>query len=232
MHTVAPLTKHPAPFSEPIVGQLRRLIDFERRRLAEAGEPAFVRVLDPFAGVGRIHRIHRPGYVETQGLELEPEWAACHERTRHGDVMAMPRGWYGRFHVIATSPDYGNRFSDGHDPKDPSERRGYKFDLGRDLSDASLVAPWGPRYWRGHADAYRSMLSALRRGGLLLLNVSDFVADAKVVPVVAWHMGVLSALGLDPAGRAVAVPTRRMRKGQNHGARVAHEVILRYRRPA
>lgn len=225
----ATLTKHPAPYSPAILVQLAIMLDAEWLRQGKGA----LHVLDPFAGTGRIHQLHQPGGIETVGVELEPEWAAMHERTVVGNVFDLPAAiGRRRYDVIATSPCYGNRFADSHNPKDPSVRRSYKFDLGRDPSDQSAsTLRWGPAYWRFHADAYRAMLRSLKPGGLVLLNVSDFIRDKRVVHAMEWHMGALAALGLDPAGRAVFVPTSRMRYGANHKARVTHEVILPYRKP-
>lgn len=222
---------HPAPFSEPIVKRLDRLVRAEAKRVG------FLEVLDPFAGVGRIHRMHRPGYVETTGIEIEAEWADVHELTIHGDLFDVVKRWRGRrkFDVIATSPTYGNRFSDHHTPKDASRRHGYAHDLGRmPTSGSSGVLPWGPRYWQFHADAYRALLSVTKPGGLGLFNVSDFVRHKEIVPAVQWHLGALYGAGwaMETNERPVLIATRRMRHGANHDARVGHEVILRVRRPA
>lgn len=114
-----PVTDHPARFSPQILAAIRRYVETEAMLL---GRP--VRVLDPYAGVGRIHELAGPE-AETTGVEIEPEWAACHERTRVGDSTQLARLFRGRisrgrlFDVIATSPDYGNRMADHHDAKDP-----------------------------------------------------------------------------------------------------------------
>lgn len=222
---------HPAPFSDPIVKRLDRLVR------AEAKKVGFVNVLDPFAGVGRIHRLHRPGYVETTGIEIEPEWAEANELTICGDLFDVVKRWRGRrrFRVIATSPTYGNRFADHHDAKDDSRRHGYAHDLGRlPTAGSSGVLPWGPRYWSFHAAAYRTLLSVAEPGGLGLFNVSDFVRHKEIVHAVEWHLGALYGAGwvMEPGERPVTIETRRMRHGANHEARVDHEVILRMRRPA
>ena len=218
--------KHPAPFSPEILAVLERLVRDEwraqRRKLT---------VLDPFAGIGRIHRLADPLRVDTIGVELEPEWAATHERTICADSICWMERRAMPVDVVATSVDYGNRFADRHEARDGSRRRSYKHDLGRELSEASIVAPWGPRYWHGHARAYRAMLRVLRPGGLLLLNVSNFVRSDREVHAVEWHMGALAGAGFIHVQLPVKVPTRRMRDGANHKARVDGEVILRYRRP-
>lgn len=233
---VAPIAQHPAKFSEPILDQLDRLVRAEHRRLGRE-----VWVLDPFAGVGRIHRLHREGRVSTVGVELEPEWAACHSRTicadslawmRGADVSEEPRARL--FDVIATSPTYGNRMADAHDARDGSLRRSYRHDLGRPLSaGTSGDLPWGPRYWSFHAAAYRLMFDVLQPGGLLLLNVSDFVRHKALVSATMWHRGAIAGAGFveSSSEQPRLVETRRMRYGENHDERAVAEVIIRARRP-
>lgn len=112
MANSAPRTSHPAKFPNYVLARVELFVRAEARAL---GRPA--RVLDPFAGVGRIHDLPRR-YAETTGVEIEPEWAACRERTIHGDATALPEEWAGRFDVVATSPCYGNRIADHHEARD------------------------------------------------------------------------------------------------------------------
>ena len=99
---------HPAKFSPTIITAIREQL----RELAPSGPLAAVSVLDPFAGVGGIHQLH-PEYA-TFGIELEPEWAAQHDRTEVGDATSLP--WPSKsFDVICTSPAYGNRMADSYD---------------------------------------------------------------------------------------------------------------------
>lgn len=232
MTTILPT--HPAKFSDPIVEQLDRLVRAEQRRL---GRP--ITVLDPFAGVGRIHRLARPDRITTVGVEIEPEWAGCHRDTICADAIA----WMARrahavdeplFDVIATSPCYGNRLADSHNAKDGSVRHSYTHDLGRPLSPGSAGGlHWGPRYWAFHAEAYRLMAGVLRPGGLLLLNVSDFVKRKERTPATMWHRGALWGAGFveHPSERPRVVATQRLRYGANADARAAAELIIRARRP-
>lgn len=110
---------HPAPFSESVLDAL----------VAVAGEhlPPSATILDPFAGVGRIHRLkeHEP-LRQTYGVELEPEWARQADRlgpTLVGDsthlaeliaAAAVEHGWPRWFDAIITSPAYGNRMADSY----------------------------------------------------------------------------------------------------------------------
>lgn len=235
MTAVAPLAKHPAKFSEPILQVLARQVRAEVKRQAR---PTPLLLVDPFAGVGRCHQLEQVGKVMTLGVEIEAEWANCHQRTVCADsldwmayqVAFMDR----RADIVATSPCYGNRFADHHEARDGSTRRSYRHDLGRMPSDGSAsVMPWGARYWRFHATAYQRIFALLRPGGLFLLNVSDFVKGEAVVPAASWHHGAASAVGFEPAGPrwALQVPTDRMRHGENHEARVPFEVVYRFRKP-
>lgn len=229
MHDVAPLAKHPAPYSGTVLAALRRAITVEQKRL---GRP--VLLLDPFAGVGRIHQLSQSGKVRTVGVEIEPEWAACHQDTIVGDALHLPTNWRNRFDLVVTSPVYGNRMSDYHQPaaSDTSTRRGYGYDLGRRPSvGSSATLKWGPAYWAFHVAAYREMFRVLAPGGMLLLNVSNFIQRGAEVHAVDWHLGATCGVGFDYGPPAITVKTPRMRKGRNHEARVEGEAILRMRKP-
>lgn len=102
---------HPAIFSDAILPVLARMLGPEHRR-----------VLDPFAGVGRIHELR--GLVDwelvTIGVEIEPEWATVHTDTQVGNALALPFA-SGVFDAVITSPTYGNRLAD-HRARDGSYR--------------------------------------------------------------------------------------------------------------
>lgn len=114
----------PAKFSASVVDALE---DELRTRRLGLGI-----VLDPFAGVGGVHELadRLPGLV-TVGVELEPEFAAVHERTIRGDSRDLPallpqlrdavaaaqghpqhRYATDLFNIVVTSPAYGNRLAD------------------------------------------------------------------------------------------------------------------------
>ncbi len=76
-----------------------------------------VRVLDPFAGIGRIHDLPRRT-CDTVGVELEPEWASARSATIVGDATQLPAEWTRTFDAVATSPCYANRLADSHEAKD------------------------------------------------------------------------------------------------------------------
>lgn len=210
-------TDHPAKFSDEIVEVLRRVILDEQRRIGRV--PL---VLDPFAGVGRIHRAMP---TSTVGIELEPEWAACHLRTVNGNALALPFA-ADTFDVVATSPCYGNRMADHHNARDGSKRRTYTHTLGRDLHpDNAGAMQWGDEYRAFHARTWAEARRVLKPGGLFVLNISDHIRGGKVRHVVAWHAMALGALGFEWVDDR-AIETRRMKHGENRDARVDHEVVL------
>lgn len=86
-------------------------------------------ILDPFAGVGGIHKLaDRYPNLTTWGIDIEPEQAALHPRTMHGDsrhaydlvndLAGIPPIYVD---AIVTSPAYGNRLADQY-LGNPAER--------------------------------------------------------------------------------------------------------------
>lgn len=205
--------KHPARFSPIILHYIEGLLKPERGRL-----------LDPFAGTGLIHTLARRD-LQTWGIEIEPEWAAMHPRTVCGDALRLPFP-ASTFRVICTSPTYGNRFADHHNAKDNSTRRSYTHDIGHPLAPTnSGTIHFGPRYKDFHIAAWAESVRVLERGGLMIVNVSDFIRKFKVVEVVSFHRDVLSV----PPLRLIAelrVTTPRLRYGANSDARAEDEAIL------
>jgi hypothetical protein len=157
-------------------------------------------VLDPFGGVGGIHKLRKMVGCTTVAIELEAEWAAAHPDTIHGDATRLSE-LVGdqRFDVIATSPAYGNRLADDYQASDPHARRSYAIDLGRSLTEGSgagMHFDADGAYERLHLTVWAQAAAALRPGGLFLLNCKDFQRAGRVVPVSGWHVGALADLGL------------------------------------
>lgn len=75
------------------------------------------RVLDGFAGTGRIHRMGDAWGWDTVGVEIEPEWAAMDPRTIVGDATALPFP-DATFWAYITSPVYPNRMRDHHNAQE------------------------------------------------------------------------------------------------------------------
>lgn len=205
------LTPHPAKYSSAILPIIDDLLG-----------DAYT-VLDPFAGVGLIHTFYPER--ETYGIEIEPEWAAQHERTWCANALHLPYP-DGAFDAIATSPCYGNRMADHHNAKDASRRVGYKFSLGRDpSSESSATLHWGDAYREFHTRAWMEAVRVLRHGGRFVLNISDHIANKRVVKVSTWHEKTLVELGLTlEETRYVSTP--RMKFGANSSLRVPYEKVI------
>lgn len=232
--TAVPNPSHPAKFTPAVLDHLRELVVDEAERLGR--KPT---LLDPFAGVGRIHKLS--DVARTVGVELEPEWAACSSRTRVGNATALHLLFKAqRFDIIATSPCYGNRTADHHDARDGSRRMTYKHKLGRDLSVGSAAAMhWGKAYRDLHELFLVSAHRTVKRGGLLIVNMSNHVAtkgsgaarEQRVQYVVEWWVGAIAAAGFT-IEQLVPVDTPRMRDGANADARVPCEHVIVARRAA
>jgi tRNA G10 N-methylase Trm11 len=212
-------TTHPAKFSAPIMGVLTELLSDSARFPGT--------VLDPFAGTGRIHELGRD---DTQGIELEPEWAELHPRTSVGDATntGIAAGTIG---TICTSPAYGNRMADQYagDPSN-SRRHTYRIALGRPLTEGNGGAlQWGTAYQDMHLTVWAEAHRILRPGGRLILNISDHIRAGDRVPVTAWHIHTLTTLGFDSEDYQ-RVETARQRHGANGAARVDHEAVVTFRK--
>lgn len=128
---IEPLYDHPAKFSDPILdaveGELR----------AHLFGPDHV-LLDPFAGVGRVHELADRLGCDSVGVELEAEWAATHERTICGDstiLSALIGPYHGHVDALVTSPAYGNRMADQYLGSDDEKCRACKGTGKRDPED-------------------------------------------------------------------------------------------------
>jgi|SRR5580765_1000264 len=209
--------KHPAPYTKGLIPLFATILQGHQR------------VLDPFAGTGRIHELQQFGF-ETVGVEIEPEWAGSHKDTLVGDVLDLP-GPLGRepFDAICTSPCYGNRFADAHEAKDGSTRRSYTHDLGRRLHANNAGAmQWGAIYRSFHEEAWQKVAMCLKPGGLFVLNIKDHIRGRKRQYVAGWHVTYLTRMGLELEYH-VPLPAPGMRKGENNEARVEEEQIYVFR---
>lgn len=223
---------HPAPFSKEILLVLEQVVHDEAARLGR--EPW---ILDPFAGIGRVHELGS----HTIGVELEEEWASAHRRTVCGDSTCLlytlwyggrAAGWFGApFDMIVTSPCYGNRMADHHEAKDASVRNTYRHRLGRMPStNSGAILQYGEKYKTLHAEIYEQAVDpqVLTGDGLFVLNVSNFYRRDKLIDAVSWHQETIEALGF-VIERAIPVKTRRNKFGANGSKRADEEWVLTYR---
>ncbi len=243
---VMPNEDHPAKFSKSILEVIRELL------VDVSGD-----VLDPFAGVGGVHFLARTG-LRTFGVELEREWAACHQNTKVGDATKL-RYKDDRFDAVVTSPCYGNRMADHHVAKDPckacegkgrvrgkvggsvvcvsckgtklSRRHTYTHRLGRKLTEGNSGAmAWDtPAYRALHRKAWAEVHRVLKPGGLFVLNISDHLRDGVRQPVTAQHLEVVLGTSLKLI-EIVPVATPRNRQGANAGQRVDGELVLVFKK--
>lgn len=221
--TATTAVHHPAKFTPAVLDTIEQIVDAEAVELGQG-----LRILDPFAGVGGIHRLGE--LHETVGVELEPEWAAAHEQTIVGDATDLDAA-DGSFDAVVTSPCYGNRMADLYDGRDGSRRVTYRLSLGRDLTDGSGAGlQWGTGYRDMHRAAIVEMVRVVRPGGLLIVNMSNHIRDGQVQAVVEWWLEALIARGcLVQEVRRIGTP--RMRQGANHELRVDGEHLLVMRTP-
>jgi tRNA G10 N-methylase Trm11 len=114
--------------------------------------------------------------------------------------------------------------------KAKSKRRGYAVALGRKTSaNSGGGMPWGPRYRSLHGEVVQQCARMLEPGGWWLLNVSSFLNTEGYQPVMEWWVGQVARVATVEA--LVAVPTRRMRHGENSERRVHAEHIIVARAP-
>lgn len=217
---------HPARYSPELIAAFRDL-------LHEYSFPG-ARILDPFAGTGKIHELH-PDY-DTVGIELEAEWANIHPRTQIGNALDLPFD-PDTFDAIVTSPTYGNRLADSHNASDPERRRSYTHDLGRDLSaENSGAMHWrngtqgSIRYRTFHEKAWDEAVLVLKPGGIFVLNFKDHWRDGALMPVGNWHAWCLGRLGLDYID-SFSISTGSLRQGANGELRSV-ELVLVYGKPS
>lgn len=203
-----PAKEHPAKFSDSLLLTLEKaLVGYEK-------------ILDPFAGTGKIRTVRPDCYL----LEIEPEWAAI-RKAAVGDAHAMP--WPdGCFDAVVTSPTYGNRMADHHNARDGSKRNTYRHTLGRELSpNNSGALQWGPAYRMFHYKAWQEVRRVLRPDGRFVLNISDHIRKGKLVPVTHFHILLLVMMGFDFI-KHHQIETKRQRQGANGALRSQYESVL------
>lgn len=199
------MTAHPAKFTPRILEVIEQHI-----------KPGW-RVLDPFAGVGRVVNI---ASITPVCVEIEPEWAT----QIVGNALYLPFA-DGVFDAVVTSPTFGNRLADHHNAKDGSRRYSYTHTLGRKLhSENSGQIAWGNAYRAFHFKAWKEVVRTLTPGGDFFLDSSDHIRKGEVQRVTQFHEECLDSLGLKVVNR-ILVTTPRLRYGENRNARVDTETV-------
>jgi hypothetical protein len=109
------------------------------------------------------------GNVRTGMDQTDFDWEDCPDcwgtgcKTIVGNALHLPEQWTNRFHMVVTSPTYGNRMADHHDAKDDSKRMTYKHMLGRDLHpDNSGQMHFGPKYKEFHEKAWAEVTRVIK----------------------------------------------------------------------
>lgn len=229
--------KHPATYSFSIMYEIEKALIAERARPRKG---TYLRVLDPFAGTGKIHLFDGISLSDrslamcvTYGIEIEPEWASMHANTIQADARDVKKLFSATpVHVICTSPTYANRLADKHNAQDGSYRRSYTHDLGRQLTPGNSGGlQWGEDYRELHYDVWEKCVDVLQPGGLFLLNISDHIRRGELVPVTQWHRDTLTHHGLEVES-IVPIKTPRLRHGANAHLRADCEYLIGFRKPS
>jgi tRNA G10 N-methylase Trm11 len=174
--------RHPARFSAALLPIMARYLG------------AGWLVLDPFAGLGGLARL---GVTGARFVLNEIEWNvianAQGKRRVAGNALTLPFAAE-TFDAVVTSPTYGNRMADHHRARDASRRNTYFHAFGGALHcDNTGLLQFGAAYCERHARAWSEAARVLKRGGLLVLNVSDHIRDGRRVYVSKWHHDMLHA---------------------------------------
>jgi hypothetical protein len=245
---------HPAKFGVAVLDRIEELVAKECAGIVP------YRILDPYAGVGRVHQLAVPGIIETVGVEIEKEWADEHPDTICGDSTRIDELFAPEsFDAVITSPTFGNRLSDHHNAQERCKQCGgkkvfagktcprcggegknkyrritYTHSLGRPLTENNSGAmAWGEKYRAHHRLVWSKVLPLIRPGGVFILNVKDHVRKGEIQLVTLWHCGVLESLGLKlDVDDMCNVNVPDMRFGQNYDRRAAEgEWVILFRKP-
>ena len=192
--------------------------------------PPPARILDPFAGIGTTAEM-LPDY-DVVGVEIEAEWAEQNTSTICGDALTVVPTLK-EFDAVLTSPTYGNRMADDFNSKDSSKRITYRHYLDRPLTKGTTsnlhFGRKAGKYEDLHKKIWKVSIDVLKPQGLFILNIKDFIAKGKVMPVSDWHIETLKGLGMCLLSHK-KVNSPGMRFGSNNTLRVEHENVLVFKK--
>ena len=213
------ISKHPAKYSDifiPVFAKILSKYDCHK-------------ILDPFAGIGKITEIKNYGFSgQIYANEIEPDWAKqivnCDTITIcDAEYLEYPSGY---FDAIVTSPTYGNRMADHHKAKDGSKRNTYTHCIGHQLKDGNTgKMQFGKEYQHKHEQIYANICKMVKNNGLFILNVSNFIKNGAEVDVVNFHRTNIEANNFLLV-EDIKMSTHRNRYGRNGNIRVDYEHIM------
>lgn len=210
--------RHPAKYTDDFMSIFADLLNGRER------------ILDPFAGTGKIGVIKNFGFDgEVYANEIEPEWIKPNKyncdfiTTEDAEFLKYPTAY---FDAICTSPTYGNRMADHHTAKDGSKRNTYTHCIGRKLSDGNTgKMQWGVEYMEKHERIYRHLASLVKDGGLFVLNVKNHIRKGKEIDVKSFHERVIIESGFEKV-KEIFIETKGNGFGANAEKRTNGEYIL------
>lgn len=210
--------RHPAKYTDDFMSIFADLLNGRQR------------ILDPFAGTGKIGAIKRfgfDGYVYAN--EIEPEWIKPNTyncdfiTTEDAEFLQYPTGY---FDAICTSPTYGNRMADHHIAKDGSKRNTYTHCIGRQLSNGNTgKMQWGLDYIEKHKRIYKHLSSLVKCGGLFVCNVKNHIRKGKEIDVKSFHERSIIESGFVKV-KEIFIETKGNGFGANSEKRTSGEYIL------
>lgn len=216
---------HPAKFTDNLIPEIANMLS----------DINHGRILDPFAGTGKIALIKRYNFNGTvYANEIEPEWIANNEfgcdviTMQDAEFLDYPECY---FDAICTSPTYGNRMADHHVAKDGSKRLTYTHCLGRQLNNENTgKMQFGDDYINKHVKIYRHLFTLVKWGGYFILNIKNHIRKGEEIDVVGFHKKALSDVGFMEI-QDLIVKTPCMGFGRNRNKRIYEEHIIKFIKP-
>jgi hypothetical protein len=213
---------HPAKFTDDQIDNIAGVLE-------EEFNGKKVKVLDPYAGTGRIFDLEIYFGHKTTAIEIEPEWANHHPAIVCADSHAwMKEAKPNQFDAVATSFVFPNRITDHHNAKDGSKRHTYKHYLGRDPSPkSSATLGWGPNWRAFHRNGFKLMRRVVKNNGLIILDSKNHFTDNGMTEhyVNEWVIRKLNNMGM-PLLQARPVFAQGLRHGKNYNERSDRHLII------